>query len=611
MALWPDQHCIALGALGVAGRQAARDHGLNPAQADELKLGREACNVSPMATQPQLQGWHLQRLGLGGLQSPPQPQNPPLLALIDTGLSDSTAKRLGVARNDLLSRAPEPFNANLHRHGDAMAELMRSLAPQGSVQLESWRVIDGDGVGVIARVALALDEALARAQGALVVNMSLGWLPEQERSRRISDSCNASESGVGEVLRYMLSVAQARDSANSPTLIISAAGNRPLSGEQPELFRVEQGLPNLDVCTTGWWSSDRPPQLFPGEWSRSALDLCGGGPLLLSVGAVDILEQPSSLSIPSPGAEPPLVAPGQHVYLPNMAGPDLSPAFTGTSVASALTSGAAALILARLSEVGISSSGHQIKGLLYLSAVDLDRSTWGGLPVRRLDLERLEKLLPCAELPRILHCLEQAQDLSQTLSACGPLLSSCGLEAQSADPIAISGGLESWEEDPACEFQNFIPFEEACGEWQACENGNCVPCTGVPLFFGLNSPQDQLPREIMGAVGPQPEIPICPECGLILKPGSMEGRFDFNKNFPIGTRLKSPYLLLKDKAGQKAWLDMVPSGTQEYFSPGERALVAKIPYPTGFGTIISAQLMVSVEQWGKFKAWSTSALWIQ
>ena len=258
-----DSHaeCDAIGTLRVAAHQTLASHGLDPWAIDEAKVGREACGVSPQGAAD----WHLQRTGALA----PQPLTPaswdrPHVALLDTGVDPAWHQTLDLTEIDLVGQVPEPSAPGTHGHGSAMAELLRQIAPPNAARLTSYRVMDGAGVGVVAHVARALDEALFADNDPLVANLSLGWLPELERRRRVQSQCTVEEGAVGSVLRYMLHVARAEDRPDRPVLIVSAAGNRPLHTEQPELFRVQPG--DADICTEGWWLSGRAPMLMPAEW---------------------------------------------------------------------------------------------------------------------------------------------------------------------------------------------------------------------------------------------------------------------------------------------------------------------------------------------------------
>lgn len=607
--------CEAVSALREIVDELAPEYGLTPAQAASVKVGREACNVQPMASAAR---WHLQAIEAESPREVPIPAEAdrPQIALIDTGVS-----RGQVPSADLLARVPEPSTQGVHTHGDAMLALIREVVPEAAADVRAWRVMDGDGVGVTALTALAVDEALYDLDPArpLLMNLSLGWLPEYERPRTLrGPGCAIEEDGVGASVRYMLTVAREADTVDRPVLAVAAAGNRPLNGERPELFKVEAALP-VDACTESWWADEerrRPPMLFPGEYSRMTVrddqraGCEGGEPLSLAVGAIDHRDRPTGMSIPRALAEPPLVAPGSHVRLSAEQLPGGEEVLTGTSVSAALTTGAAARALATLGAARQLRGGQaQLDGaaigrLLYLTARGLGRTTWQGPEVRALSVGALDRLIQCEALDDVLACVAQARD-DELLEACGRWLADCDALPQPPQGFDPEGRRPA----PSCVSRVSDPGAAACLDWTDCVDHDALRF-GPPQ--AAHDAPDRLRREALGAVGPQPGIPMCPDCVLDELFPYMDVSITFSSKYsPLTTRFTSPYLLLTDKYGKQAYIPLDTPSNSYGFSPGDSASYARVPVPKSLVNIEKAQLVATITQYGKIWAVDTAAMQIK
>ena len=281
----------------------------------------------------------------------------------------------------------------------------------------------------------------------IVVNLSLGWPPELTQPRRLTgykgtpeggggvrwESCTVTEAGVGAPVDFLLQAADQVDrSGERSVLVVAAAGNRPDPYKTRRRGSRFGGAFGVRGANAGDVASSKRELLwfYPAQYARERWRL-GAAPV--AVGAVDDRDMETVLSIPA--AEPALVAPGQHVYtkatnrrdaceggpLPSDACPEdpkeggcdcpglhLPSAITGTSVATALVSGAAARAqLVRLSRRQKPLSGRRLARLLYLSAEPMARQLGLGTPavtaqwrpavvgtrVRRLSVGHLDRWL--------------------------------------------------------------------------------------------------------------------------------------------------------------------------------------------------------------------------
>ncbi|MFN3199414.1 MAG: S8/S53 family peptidase [Bradymonadia bacterium] len=604
--------CNAVAQVRQIVSQLAPDYGLTAAQAAQVKIGREACNVSPMAG---VDRWHLDYMSVAPAQQVPAPPagDLPQIALIDTGVSNAAIPTV-----DVVGRYPDPAAAGVNEHGDAMVGFIRQMVPDTAAEIFSWQVMDAEGVGVTAFTGVAIDEAVYGLDPArpLLLNLSLGWLPEYERVRTLrGPGCAIEEDGVGAVVRYMLAVAQEQDTAARPILAVAAAGNRPLNGERAELHKVDENQP-LDACTDGWWLGGeltRPPMLFPGEYSRTTVKsdqqqgCVAGEALSFAVGAINARGTPTGVSIPRALAEPRLVAPGAHVFTPQGALAGAPEAYTGTSVSAALTTGALARALAYLGAARSADplvprlSGAQLSDLLYLTAYDLNRSTWQGYPVRALNVGAADDLVQCGELLSAIGCLAQGQG-PDVIDRCAEWLEVC--DAFPGNPPGYDP--EGAEPAPQCTANAPGTSDDACVDWTDCTNNDDVRFGPAQI---VGEPPDRLRRDALGAVGPQPRVPLCPDCAVLNLFPYLNVSINFSSKYDIATtRFTSPYLLLTDKYGKQAYLPLaVPSNGQGY-RPGDSAFFKYLAVPKGIVNIEKAQLVATITQFGKAWAVDTSAM---
>lgn len=251
-------------------------------------------------------------------------------------------------------------------HADAMARFIREMAP--SVTIEGYQALSDRSTGTpIIAVARAIDVALA--DGAQVINLSLGWPSEMGRPMELrgqkmvpSDDgeleieyCETIEDPAGEAVRELLGRA-----TDAGVIVVAAAGNR--VGPQPfagrGILKGYDAHARLFPClppeaVTHVIQPAYSEMFFPAAWSQ--VPTCVDGP----AGAIP-REVPVGMPIVAVGAygqhgEPPIgdatiFAPGIGVPLspiPSALSQRLPAEMTGTSIAAALTSGYLADLLSQ------------------------------------------------------------------------------------------------------------------------------------------------------------------------------------------------------------------------------------------------------------------------
>jgi hypothetical protein len=534
--------------------------------AEDFYVGRE-CDSSAMSAQsqpsPEMSGWHWRRMGLDPvtvpLQAPPLAVQTVDLALLDSGVDPTVAQDIGLASE----RDYGLFGAGLHSHGSAMAILARQLAPQTA--LLSSRVIETGGTGTSASLARAIDDLLyvrSSADRPLVINLSLGWPSELGRASRISESikaCLSYEDPFGEPIRYLLDVAQRLDESGlRKIMVVAAAGNQPLSAPT-NVFPPPPSNWAPALCATE--PQPGQPWFFPAMWDRTSS--CRGSAsngltrVAFGVSVVDDRDLPAGVAIPD--AEAPLVTPGQHVSVadPVVASPppsstcgasvypaplSLPASITGSSVGAVLTSAAAARAQgARIAAQRPTLSSKALARVLYLSGNALCRATPAGVPVRRLDVARLDQAVATCE--PLLVCAAQFPSLTSIapdlLVACKNELASCGLER-----LDTAGNLI-----PNC------PTQDPPIAWDPTyASPTCVASTGSFSFANAANCSGTCPFEsvgyhaLFGSLGPEPGDPACPDCELVLNmslPSAPTFTFyaELSDKFPAGTTFSQPYLV--------------------------------------------------------------------
>lgn len=523
--------------------------------ADTYWVGRE-CDAlaASLESQPsaQMLTWHLDALGLpGGAATLPAaaPSGRVDLALVDSGVLPGVGSAVGLATSFDAVGTP-----GLHEHGSAMALLSRQLAPQAG--LHDVRALAAGGAGTSEGLATALDEAVfgAGSSRPLVVNLSLGWPAELSRTARIrGGTCSSFEDPFGEAVRYVLDAARRLDdSGGRPVFISAAAGNRPRPVPAALFPPPPSGIVDHECSPP----SPGPALFVPGDYAR--VDSCRAAApdlrLTHAASVVDARHRPATLSIP--GAETPLVAPGEHVMVDAAgaasapmcsAGQSFPPPVTlpaslsGSSVAAALVSGAAARAQeARLAARRAPLSQPALSRLLYLTGRGLCRATAAGAPVRELHVGRLDLALSASACEELVVCAEQTTASGVALlQACAPGLVACGLEASDGQ-----GGLAPCAAPGPTALAPPTNYQPA-----ACALSRTAAAVAVPRAACAPACPDDAGQSpsLLGSIGPQPSEGGCPWCTLELGPSPgevMVGLFELNPAFEPTTTIADPWLVI-------------------------------------------------------------------
>ncbi|MEZ4436784.1 MAG: S8/S53 family peptidase [bacterium] len=579
-----DKLCEAVEGIRTIAREAKKRVGLGPAHPMPF-VGRQ-CALRAMdaelAATPEMLKWH-QDLVYDGL-TPEAPGEPVNVLLLDTGVRWQVGDDLGVQTlwtqlDGIQSDASMP----LHPHGTWMALFIRQLSP--SARIFDLRVLNEHGIGAISDLATALDDAIGEDDfevGPLVVNLSLGWAPELSRPRVITGpACSGVEDPVGEAVRYALARFGDRDADIDSTVVLAAAGNRPeRAARAAELygafFAVAEDTggprPPHSACP-GAPAPPAPDWFYPAEWNRRpTCELQGttlGAPRYLAwaIGATDDRDEATVLSIDGP--EPPVVAPGQHVYADHPFGGDPVPAplctgapsvnllhlpgaVTGSSVSTALVAGAAAEAQRRRAEHGQAPlAGAALQHLVHLSALEVGRPAWrpdpGGLDpveVRRLSWCGLFGALEEAGTGGAAACTDLLACVATPRAAVvdGALIAACGDAARDCFAATGCAGVRprpvSWS--PGYSAPVVCVEDEACPDvWvstAACELPGAGGC-----------PHEQNIEQHQAApMGPSPGLAGCPECSFVDHPSGPDGTLlgEITESLSFGTVLRYPIILV-------------------------------------------------------------------
>lgn len=592
-------------------------------------IGRE-CSVMPadaaveVAAHPdgRMATWHLRQMEVAPSA---EGHGPVDVALIDTGVSadvvaparpppfidypvSEEVSLVGSAR----STSPAP-----HRHGTAMALFIHSLAPHANIV--SYRALDERGIGDTATLARAIDLSVERARTSgrpTILNLSVGWPPELSRPRRITASyaelgpagamCSTYEDGVGAAVAFGLDVARRRASDGRPLFVVAAMGNRPLRPAALEaqiharfdFEPIENTALAQDPCRA---NEPSPEWFYPGQLARRAscrTTSGSGGPLRSAVGVsgVDALDRPIGVGIV--GSEAGLVAPAEHVYassaafiadaltrpasgacgVPHAEYPPvrLPAAFTGSSVASAFVAGAAARAQGRVTARGEPAlSWSELEAALYVSGDDLCRANEQRVPVRRLAIDGLDRLLAPAPLAALRACApaDPATLRSRVLDVCAPVVATLAPFATRCTAPRSPVGWSSYAPTPCRPAGDVPPSAVAAVPVASCGPGGCA-------YERVPTP------DLLGALGPQPPEHGCPECGLSMF--TDDGRVWFDLNLDIydgflgGTEFDSATLVLQDVRRDSASavsIDLGPLSDVKSWRPGDSVVVKRVPAP--------------------------------
>lgn len=544
-----------------------------------IYVGRE-CDATAQgvegAASNEMLTWHLPRIGLSTSAAAAIPAPNGLqtvdLALIDSGVLPSVGNAPGGI--DVASQTNLNKTSGGEKHGTAMAIFARQIAPRA--RLHSMRVLGGDQAGTSGPVSRAVDLALFSGNAArpLIVNLSLGWPSELNRPAPLaSPGCSTREDPFGEAVRYALDVARRLDNSGTRAVFVTAsAGNQPRP-TPPSLFPQTGAGPAPLTC--GAQTLRGNSWFFPAQWHH--LDTCRnplGAHYRVAFGVSVVTDRELIAGNAIPLAEAPLVAPGQHVYAahPNAlqtpvaptcggsntvfpAEPHLPASMTGSSVGSAMVAAAAARVQSRrLAQGRLPLRWNTLARVMYFAGDALCRNTPAGVPVRRLNVARLDRLITSAICEPLVTCAANDPSIepirSDLLVHCKQELAACGLETLDENdnlvvecnqaPVSVS-----W---PANYRTEAVQCSEDTQPGAFQDAANCPP-QGCPFEEGIH-------RSLIGSLGPQPNEGGCLDCNLAVSYNSSDITLnaELNPDFDGGTWFENPILILDglDLQGIKA-----------------------------------------------------------
>lgn len=473
------------------------------------------------------------------------------VALVDTGVPVAEWWNLGVANEKPLP-AYEPPTDGYHAHGAHMAALIRSVAP--NAKITSYRALDEYGVGSLAALASATDEALfqhdwLKRTGPLVVNLSVGAPPNLFIPSNLSaGSCSTWEDPSGEAMRYVLQVAGVLDEKGPAVFVAAASGNQPFEKyAQNDLMGAQSRTATRCGVTTSALTSSFFPAALGELQSCSATT-----PTWLRVQPVGASNwNDSAALITLQSAQVRLYAPGERVYarghfhtadsevsctdVGSAVGFELPAAVTGTSAATALVSATAAHVLGRVPWAGQIDMPRaaEISRLLYLTGQPMCL----GPKARRIDLSRADDAVQTLTP----GCIELVDCLSSSSHPAGPAIGdSTGYVCAGAMQrcFGVTGGELGCPPVP--------PREPGWSSGQlaavARAEPSCRRSWGAPA--GLPTPPllgqySRYTEQQLAGIGPQPSGDVCPVCSLIIDPVLTRVRFELGDEFPLGTQFQN------------------------------------------------------------------------
>lgn len=458
-------------------------------------------------------------------------------------------------------------------HATAVTRIVETLACPGgpgcAVQTrkalalpltEDGTLVDPDGgtYGVRAHVAMGIVEsvqawrqglAAGQAPSHLVINLSLGWVASVEPGVCGDDEARPWCDDTMHAQDFMAFV----DPAAIPTwepayptqaaieavhgallyaacqgaVIVAAAGNadEDSCNEAPLAPAAWARLATPTPTQCGAMGFDLPPQLPPWPLGEPR-------PLLYPVAAIDHEDEPIALT--RPGSLTRLVAPGAHAVADPAPGADPMRPMTGTSAAAAAVSAGVALVWSHAP----SQSPHAVFEALYAAGAPLAMTSAlpeydallgasAGSPVRRLSLcHALGTFDPSAscDVPSLAEALEALH------VAIDPLTTDTESPLYSAPAAGLHADACSW-----------------CGAPVDVQLPTPTATADHYLFSGCMVTENEVtPQAGPRLAGPQPDLPVCPECPLTLD----------------GSNQATAYLSLDDyydKMGlEGAWLRLEP-----------------------------------------------------
>lgn len=497
------------------------------------------------------------------------------VAPLPAGAAPSTPVRVEIVDSAVTRRAPdgEPSHGRLE-HGRAMGLIVRRLGcpspgagcradvastlalpriqtPRGVVRDPAR----GGTFGSFTDLAAAIDDAVtdwqrSAASHRLIINLSLGWEPDHGGDYSTPSQLSAPVRAVWSA------IARARCLGAA---VVSAAGNRI---EGPD-------APTGPLYPAAWATKPAPsPSICRALGAGTAAPLPARAPLVFAVGGVE--PNDADLGMGRADARTELVAPAAHAVVEDgRTQPTTSP-HTGTSVAAAVTSAAAAVVWSY--RPGLTAD--EVMDVVYSGGVDLGRSAdvcvGGGVCGRTA-----HRVSMCGALREA--CGAGLGSCPATLPACVP--SSAG---RVAHPRAVS--LASLSLPAPVSARSLVPISPVgwpCnGYLNATHAAVTNPC-----------PASQLPAAPGSAIvtTQTDKDPGCPHCAL--NPTQMELYVEIDPSF-VGV-LTSPVLTVVVDAsiGDVRYFDL--SAQLPVMHAGDQALVQDLDI--GSPTFESATLEFVVD----------------
>jgi hypothetical protein len=294
-----------------------------------------------------------------------------------------------------------------------------------------------------------LDDASAPKR--LVINASLGWVPDGE-------SGTASERALEQALEF---------AACNGALVIAAAGNV----EDPACVADDSGpLAPARYQAVAAPDAAECARLGYAPLESSALPVFGSArPLVYAAGGLDGRDRP--IVNGRPESLPPLAAYADHVSVESLGG--YTTPLTGTSVSAAVVSATASLLWSYAPEL----TAEQVIGLIYDSGVDTGLQADFGFLGAQSSVHRVSV---CAAMSQL--CATQGAGACPVLDCVDPKVPQDGYMS------GFVAALNAAVADPSNRVQTFVG---PTGEAPVCERKGW---------------DEQ--------VEPQPNHPMCPDCGL-------------------------------------------------------------------------------------------------
>jgi hypothetical protein len=416
---------------------------------------------------------------------------------LPAGSAPKTPVRVEIIDSAVTRRAPdgEPSDGRLE-HGRAMGLIVRRLAcPSGGascraevastlalplVQTTTGVVRDplrGGTHGSLTDLASAIDDAVTAWRTTapahrLVLNLSVGWEPAYG-----GDYVRDPRELAVPVRAVWSAIARARCAG---ALVVAATGNRP---EGPD-------APSGPIYPAAWTTKPAPSAATCRALGVRSGVPASGEPFVFAVGGVE--SNDADLSIARRGSRPRVVAPSTHVVVAD--GGHHSALHTGTSVAAAVTSAAAAVVWSYRPDLGAS----EVMSLVARGGADIGRG-----------VELCGSGAPCrGGARRVSICGALQAACSAPSAGCPSSLPACTRRpgGRIQRPRAVSPGL-------------LAPAASASARGLSAVGAVGWPCGG-DLFAGAPvtnpCPASQFPAPpATGVVGPYAEAePICPHCAL-------------------------------------------------------------------------------------------------